>query len=130
MNILISNDHAGTELKKEIVEHIKAKGHSVKNYGDDSGESVDYPDFIHPLAKQVSENNEQTGIIICGSGNGVSMVANKYKGVRAAICWNEKTAELAATHNNANIICIPARFISKEDQTKILKSLRDLMLKA
>ena len=122
MNILISNDHAGTELKKEIVEYIKAKGHSVKNYGDDSGESVDYPDFIHPLAKQVSENNEQTGIIICGSGNGVSMVANKYNGVRAAICWNEKTAELAATHNNANIICIPARFISKEDQTKILNA--------
>ena len=94
MNILISNDHAGTELKKEIVEHIKAKGHSVKNYGDDSGESVDYPDFIHPLAKQVSENNEQTGIIICGSGNGVSMVANKYKGVRAAICWNKELASL------------------------------------
>ena len=87
MNILISNDHAGTELKKEIVEHVKAKGHTVKNYGDDSGESVDYPDFIHPLAKEVSENNEQTGIIICGSGNGVSMVANKYNGVRAAICW-------------------------------------------
>ena len=120
MNILISNDHAGTELKKEIVEYIKAKGHSVKNYGDDSGKSVDYPDFIHPLAKEVSENNEQTGIIICGSGNGVSMVANKYNGVRAAICWNKELASLSRQHNNANVLSLPARFLTTEEAIEIV----------
>ena len=120
MNILISNDHAGTKLKKEIVEYIKAKGHSVKNYGDDSGESVDYPDLIHPLAKQVSENNEQTGIIICGSGNGVSMVANKYNGVRAAICWNKELASLSRQHNNANVLSLPARFLTTEEAIEIV----------
>ena len=120
MNILISNDHAGTELKKEIVEHIKAKGHSVKNYGDDSGESVDYPDFIHPLAKQVSVNNEQTGIIICGSGNGVSMVANKYNGVRAAICWNKELASLSRQHNHANVLSLPSRFLTTEEAIEIV----------
>ena len=120
MNILISNDHAGTELKKEIVKHIKAKGHTVKNYGDDSGESVDYPDFIHPLAQQISENNEQTGIIICGSGNGVSMVANKYKSVRAAICWNKELASLSRQHNNANALCLPARFLTSKEAIEIV----------
>ena len=120
MNILISNDHAGTELKKEIVEYIKAKGHSVKNYGDDSGKSVDYPDFIDPLAKQVSVNNEQTGIIICGSGNGVSMVANKYNGVRAAICWNKELASLSRQHNNANVLSLPARFLTTEEAIEIV----------
>ena len=120
MNILISNDHAGTELKKEIVKYIKAKGHSIKNYGDDSGESVDYPDFIQPLAKQVSENNEQTGIIICGSGNGVSMVANKYNGVRAAICWNKELASLSRQHNNANVLSLPARFLTTEEAIEIV----------
>ena len=120
MNILISNDHAGTELKKEIVKYIKAKGHSIKNYGDDSGESVDYPDFFHPLDKQVSENNEQTGIIICGSGNGVSMVANKYKGVRAAICWNKELASLSRQHNNANVLSLPARFLTTDEAIEIV----------
>ena len=120
MNILISNDHAGTELKKEIVEHIKAKGYTVKNYGHNSGESVDYPDFIHPLAQRVSKNNEQTGIIICGSGNGVSMVANKYNGVRAAICWNKELASLSRQHNDANILSLPARFLSSKEAIEIV----------
>ena len=120
MNILISNDHAGTELKKEIVDYIEAKGHSVKNYGDDSGESVAYPDFHHPLAIQVSVINEQTGIIICGSGNGVSMVANKYNGVRAAICWNKELASLSRQHNNANVLSLPARFLSTKEAIEIV----------
>ena len=83
-------------------------------------QSVDYPDFIHPLAKQVSENNEQTGIIICGSGNGVSMVANKYNGVRAAICWNKELASLSRQHNNANILSLPARFLSSKEAIEIV----------
>ena len=122
MNILISNDHAGIKLKKEIIEHINAKGHTVKNYGDDSGESVDYPDFIHPLAKQISKNNEQKGIIICGTGNGVSMVANKYNGVRAAICWNKELASLSRQHNNANVLSLPARFLTTEEAIEIVKT--------
>ena len=122
MNILISNDHAGTELKKEIVEHIKANGHTVKNYGDDSGESVDYPDFIHPLAKQISNKNEEKGIIICGSGNGVSMVANKYQGVRAALCWNKEIASLSRQHNNANVLSLPARFLTTDEAIEIVKT--------
>ena len=80
----------------------------------------DYPDFIHPLAKQVSENNEQTGIIICGSGNGVSMVANKYNGVRAAICWNKELASLSRQHNNANVLSLPARFLTTEEAIEIV----------
>ena len=120
MNILISNDHAGTELKKEIVEHIKGKGDTVKNYGVDTGESVDYPDFIHPLAIEISKNSEQKGIIICGSGNGVSMVANKYNGVRAAICWNKELASLSRQHNNANILSLPARFLSSKEAIEIV----------
>tara|TARA_B100000989_G_C19406912_1_gene412522 strand:- start:374 stop:802 length:429 start_codon:yes stop_codon:yes gene_type:complete len=122
MNILISNDHAGIKLKKEIIEHINAKGYTVKNYGDDSGESVDYPDFIHPLAKQISKNNEQKGIIICGTGNGVSMVANKYNGVRAAICWNKELASLSRQHNNANVLSLPARFLTTEEAIEIVKT--------
>ena len=92
MNILLSNDHAGTELKKKVKEFLESKGYSVNNLGEDLGESVDYPDFIHPLAKEISNKNEEKGIIICGSGNGVSMVANKYEGVRAALCWNKEIA--------------------------------------
>ena len=110
MNIIISNDHAGTELKKSLVEHLEKEGHNIKNVGTDSEESCDYPDFIHPLAKNIKDYD--FGIIICGSANGVSMTANKYNGVRAAICWEEEIASLARQHNNANILSLPARFIS------------------
>ena len=119
MNIIISNDHAGTELKKSLVEHLEKEGHNIKNVGTDSEESCDYPDFIHPLAKNIK--NYDFGIIICGSANGVSMTANKYNGVRAAICWEEEIASLARQHNNANILSLPARFISEEKSKKITK---------
>ena len=117
MNIIISNDHAGTELKKSLVKHLEKEGHNIKNVGTDSEESCDYPDFIHPLAQNI--NDYDFGIIICGSANGVSMTANKYNGVRAAICWEEEIASLARQHNNANILSLPARFISEEKSKKI-----------
>ena len=121
MNILLSNDHAGTELKKEVKEFLESKGYIVNNLGENLGKSVDYPDFIHPLAKEISNKNEEKGIIICGSGNGVSMVANKYKGVRAGLCWSREIAELIRKHNNANVLSLPARFISTENALEIVR---------
>ena len=112
MNILLSNDHAGTELKKEVKEFLESKGYSVNNLGEDLGESVDYPDFIHPVAKDVSAQNSDLGIIICGSGNGAAMTANKHRNIRAALCWTNELVSLARQHNNANILSIPARFVS------------------
>ena len=112
MNILLSNDHAGTELKKEVKEFLESKGYNVNNLGEDLGESVDYPDFIHPVAKDVSAQNSDLGIIICGSGNGAAMTANKHKKIRAALCWTNELVSLARQHNNANILSIPARFVS------------------
>ena len=110
MTISIGNDHAGPDYKAAVVAHLQAKGYTVNNYGTDSFESVDYPDFVHPVAKDVDTAKVDFGILICGSANGVAMTANKHQNVRAAICWMSEIAELARQHNNANIICIPARF--------------------
>ena len=121
MNILISNDHAGVELKNAVNNFLHEKGHVVENLGDNSGKSVDYPDIIHPLAKEISNNKEKKGIIMCGTGNGVSMVANKYKGVRAGLCWSKEIAELIRKHNDANILSLPARFISIKEALKIVE---------
>ena len=121
MNIIISNDHAGVELKNKVKDYLESKGYNLKDLGNNDGESVDYPDIIHPLAKEISENNESKGIIMCGTGNGVSMVANKYEGVRAGLCWSKEIAELIRKHNNANILSLPARFISTEDALEIVK---------
>ena len=121
MNIIISNDHAGVELKKNVKKFLEAKGYSLKDVGNNDGESVDYPDIIHPLAKEISENKDSKGIIMCGTGNGVSMVANKYKGVRAGLCWSKEIAELIRKHNNANVLSLPARFISTENALEIVK---------
>ena len=112
MKISIGNDHAGPEYKKAIVEMLQSKGHEVTNYGIDSNESVDYPDFGHPVANDIQNSKADFGIVICGSGNGISMTVNKHKGVRAALCWNKEIATLARQHNDANIISIPARFTS------------------
>jgi len=122
MNIIISNDHAGTELKNLIKTFLENKGYSVINIGEDSGNSVDYPDYIHPLAKDISNKKEEKGIIICGSGNGVSMVANKYEGVRAALCWNKDIASLSRLHNNANVLSLPARFLTNEQAIEIVQT--------
>ncbi|OMP32245.1 MULTISPECIES: ribose 5-phosphate isomerase B [Mangrovimonas] len=110
MNISIGNDHAGTEYKFAIVKHLEAKGYTVKNYGTDSNDSVDYPDFVHPVANDVESKAADFGIIICGSGNGANMTANKHQGVRSALCWTKEIVTLAREHNNANILSIPARF--------------------
>lgn len=113
MKIAIGNDHAGTDYKNRILIHLESLGHHVENYGTDNTDSVDYPDFVHPVAQAVEEARADFGILICGSGNGVAMTANKHQKVRAALCWTKEITSLAREHNNANIICIPARFTSE-----------------
>ncbi len=113
MIIAIGNDHAGTQYKYAVSAFLESKGIKVINYGTDSEESVDYPDFIHPVASDMEEHKVDFGIIICGSGNGASMTANKHQGVRAALCWTKEIAKLARQHNNANILSIPARYVSQ-----------------
>lgn len=110
MKISIGNDHAGTDYKKAIVRHLETNGHTVHNYGTDNFDSVDYPDFVHPVAKDVESKKVDFGIIICGSGNGANMTANKHQDVRSALCWTKEIAQLARQHNNANILSIPARY--------------------
>jgi ribose 5-phosphate isomerase B len=112
MNFSIGNDHAGVDYKEAIVSYLRSKGHQVTNHGTDTAASVDYPDFIHPVAKDVSSKTVDLGIIICGSGNGASMTANKYQDIRSALCWTKEIVALAREHNNANILSLPARFIS------------------
>jgi len=112
MKISIGNDHAGPEYKEAIMKILKNQGHELKNYGTDTTSSVDYPDFIHPVAEDVSQGKAQLGIIICGSGNGAAMTANKHQKVRAALCWNKELVFLARQHNDANILSLPARFLS------------------
>ena len=121
MNILVSNDHAGVELKIAVKDLLESKGYVVENLGDNSGESVDYPDIIHPLAKEISKNREKKGIIMCGTGNGVSMVANKYEGVRAGLCWSKEIAALIRKHNDANVLSLPARFLSIKEALEIVE---------
>lgn len=113
MKIAIGNDHAGTDYKKTIVAHLEQKGYEILNYGTDSNDSVDYPDFVHPVAEAVASGEANFGIIICGSGNGVAMTANKHQKIRAALCWTKEIAELAREHNDANVISIPARYTSQ-----------------
>tara|TARA_B110000091_G_scaffold48171_1_gene52817 strand:+ start:1534 stop:1965 length:432 start_codon:yes stop_codon:yes gene_type:complete len=112
MQFSIGNDHAGVDYKEAIVSYLTSKGHEVLNHGTDSEDSVDYPDFIHPVAQDVSSKKAGLGIIICGSGNGASMTANKYQDIRSALCWSKEIVALARQHNNANILSLPARFIS------------------
>ncbi len=120
MIIAIGNDHAGVGVKEKIQQHLISKGHSVINKGYDGKESVDYPDFIHPVSIEVKEKKAEIGVIVCGSGNGAAMTANKHKGIRAAICWSEEIASLAKQHNNANIISIPSRFLKEEEILSII----------
>lgn len=112
--IAIGSDHAGFEYKQILVEYLKEEGNLVDDVGPFSADSVDYPDFIHPVAEKVENGEVEMGIILCGSGNGAAMTANKHKGIRAAIAWNEDLSALARQHNNANILSIPARFVNKE----------------
>ena len=122
MKISIGNDHAGPEYKKAIVEMLKAEGHEVINYGTDSANSVDYPDFGHPVATDVETGKAQLGIVICGSGNGINMTVNKHQGIRAALCWTKEIAALARQHNDANIISIPARYTSINQAVEMVET--------
>ena len=115
MKIALGGDHAGFAYKKEIIEHLNSKGHETQDFGPGSDASVDYPDFAHPLASSVETGDNQLGILICGSGNGVAMTANKHQDIRAALCWNTDLASLARQHNNANVLCLPSRFISIDE---------------
>jgi ribose 5-phosphate isomerase B len=112
MKISIGNDHAGPDYKKAIVAYLEEKGHSIINHGTDTFDSVDYPDFGHEVAYDVQVKKADFGIVICGSGNGIAMTANKHQDVRAALCWIKEIAELARQHNDANVISIPARYTS------------------
>ena len=110
--IAIANDHAGTAYKFEIVKYLEANNYKVTNFGTDTDASMDYPDTIHLAAKAVNDKQVDLGIIICGSGNGAQITANKHQNVRAALCWNNELVKLARKHNNANVLSIPARFVS------------------
>lgn len=120
MKIAIGNDHAGTTYKQQITAHLVEKGIEVLNFGTDDSQSVDYPDFVHPVARVVSDEKVDFGIVVCGSGNGVSMTVNKHKAIRGALCWTKEIAHLARTHNDANILCIPARFTSTHQAIEIV----------
>lgn len=121
MKIAIGNDHAGTELKLQILRYLEENNHTVINVGTDTDESVDYPDFAHQVGYKVDQGETEKGIVICGSGNGVNITVNKYPGVRSALCWTTEIAALARQHNNANIIAIPARFVSDEMALEMVK---------
>ncbi|WP_165750479.1 ribose 5-phosphate isomerase B [Cellulophaga sp. Z1A5H] len=122
MKIAIGNDHAGTDYKLAIVGMLKSMHIEVKNYGTDSFDSVDYPDFVHPVAEDVASNAVDFGIIICGSGNGASITANKHQKVRSALCWTNEIVALARQHNDANILSLPARYISLPQALEMVKT--------
>ncbi|RNL83254.1 ribose 5-phosphate isomerase B [Sinomicrobium pectinilyticum] len=125
MKISIGNDHAGTEYKFAVKELLESMGIEVINHGTDMGSSVDYPDFVHPVADDVEKGAVDFGIIICGSGNGASMTANKHQRVRAALCWTKEITQLAREHNNANILSIPARFVSLPQALDMVRTFLD-----
>ena len=115
----IGGDHAGYSLKAVLIKYLEKKGFEIKDFGTYSEESTDYPDYVHPLANAIEKGDLELGIIICGSANGVSMTANKHQGIRSAISWIPEIAKLAREHNNANVLAIPARYVS-EDQAKLI----------
>ena len=122
MNIAIGSDHAGYDYKETLVAYLKELGHEVQDFGPATGDSVDYPDYAHPVASSVENQENELGVLICGSANGVAITANKHQGIRAAIAWQNEIAALARQHNNANVLCIPARFIDLELAKKIAQT--------
>ncbi len=111
MKIVLGGDHAGFQFKNQLLEKLAGQGHEVKDFGPFSDESVDYPDYVHPASEAIESNQYELGIFICGSGSGVAITANKHAGIRAALCWTNELSALAKQHNNANVLCIPARFV-------------------
>ncbi|MBL1407909.1 ribose 5-phosphate isomerase B [Sphingobacterium faecale] len=122
MKIAIGSDHAGFDYKEEIIAYLKELGHEVQDFGPSTADSVDYPDFAHPVATSIENAKNELGVLICGSANGVAITANKHQGIRAAIAWQNEIAALARQHNNANIICIPARFVDLDLAKKITQT--------
>lgn len=120
--VAVGADHAGFSYKTVVVQHLNKLGYQVADYGTYSEESVDYPDFAHPTANSVEKEETACGILICASANGVAITANKHQGIRAALCWQKDVAALARQHNNANILCLPARFISQENALDIINT--------
>jgi ribose 5-phosphate isomerase B len=120
MKIAIGSDHAGFEYKNGLKNWLENHGYDVSDFGSHNDESSDYADFAHPVAIDVDKKNASFGVLVCGSANGVAITANKHQGIRAAICWNEELASLARRHNDANVVCIPARFVSFDLAEKIL----------
>ena len=118
--IALGNDHAGTELKLSLRQFLEENGYHIINFGTDSIKPVDYPDYVHPVVNFINEKESEFGILICGSAQGVSITANNHPDIRAAVCWDDRIALLARKHNNANIICLPARFLTEEEARKIL----------
>lgn len=119
MKVAIGADHAGFEYKERLKKYLQKNGYDVKDFGTNSPESADYPDFAHPVSEAVENKEFELGVLVCGSANGVAITANKHQGIRAAICWNEELAALSRQHNDANIVCLPARFVSYELAEKI-----------
>jgi ribose 5-phosphate isomerase B len=124
IKVSIGNDHAGTELKNRIIKEYSGQ-FDFTNHGTDGSESVDYPDYVHPVANDVEQGVSAFGILICGSANGVCMTANKHQGIRAGLAWNKEVATLIKQHNNANIIGIPARFLSEDEALEVLQTYID-----
>jgi ribose 5-phosphate isomerase B len=123
--VAIGSDHAGFEYKEDLISFLEGKGIAYKDFGTYSKDSVDYPDFAHPVATEIEEGRAAFGILLCGSANGVAITANKHQSIRAALCWGEEIAKLARLHNNANVICIPARFVREGDAENMV----DLFMK-
>lgn len=123
--IAIGCDHAGFPLKSVIQSLLNERGLDILDFGTHSDASVDYPDFVHPAAEAVEKGNASLGILLCGSGNGVAMTANKHKGIRAALCWNAEIATLARSHNNANMIALPVRYLSADEAVEIVSTFLD-----
>lgn len=121
MKISIGNDHAGYALKFEIVRMLHYMGHEVINFGTDLADSVDYPDYAHAVMNSLTTGETELSILICGTGNGICMTANKWKGIRAALCWKPEIAILARQHNDANVLCLPARFLETEEALNIVE---------
>lgn len=119
--IAIASDHAGFEMKEFVISFIEGKDLAFKDFGPATDDAVDYPDFAHPVAQAVESGDCALGILLCGSGNGVAITANKHQGIRAALCWDDEIAALARKHNNANVLCIPARFVSENTAEEMVE---------
>lgn len=124
-SIAIGCDHAGFPYKARVLQLLQERGIHLLNFGTDSGDSVDYPDFVHPVAEAVESGRARLGIVLCGSGNGVAITANKHQGIRAALCWEPELGALARAHNDANVLALPVRFISEDEAVQIVNAFLD-----